>query len=140
MMAKDKGIELKFASDDVIPLVHINRESIERAIINLINNAIKYTPNGGQVEVSVRAVPETKELESRSQGQRYRHSGRVHRIHFRPLFPGREKGAYNQRHRARPDDRQEHRGKASVDVLAVESELGHGLHLYHVFAGAGHHV
>lgn len=62
MMAKDKGIELLFASDDVIPLVHINRESIERAIINLINNAIKYTPNGGQVEVSIRAVPETKEL------------------------------------------------------------------------------
>jgi two-component system, OmpR family, sensor histidine kinase NblS len=62
MMAKNKGIGLLFACDDVIPLVHINRESIERAIINLINNAIKYTPNGGQVEVSLRSVPETKEL------------------------------------------------------------------------------
>ncbi|MBX9690564.1 MAG: cell wall metabolism sensor histidine kinase WalK [Candidatus Obscuribacterales bacterium] len=62
MMAKDKGIELVFASDDPIPLVLMNRESIERAIINLINNAIKYTPNGGQVEVSVRNITETKEL------------------------------------------------------------------------------
>ena len=62
MMAKDKGIELVFAADNVVPLVHINRESIERAIINLINNAIKYTPNGGQVEVSIRSFPETKEL------------------------------------------------------------------------------
>lgn len=53
MMAKDKGIELKFSCDDPVPLVNMNRESIERAIINLINNAIKYTPNGGQVEVSV---------------------------------------------------------------------------------------
>lgn len=62
MMAKDKGIELVFACDDPIPLVQMNRESIERALINLINNAIKYTPNGGQVEVSVRAMAENKEL------------------------------------------------------------------------------
>lgn len=62
MMAKDKGIELLFACDDPIPLVLMNRESIERAIINLINNAIKYTPNGGQVEVSVRTIAESKEV------------------------------------------------------------------------------
>ncbi len=62
MMAKDKGIELVFAADDPIPLVLMNRESIERAIINLISNAIKYTPNGGLVEVSVRHIVENKEI------------------------------------------------------------------------------
>lgn len=61
-LAKDKGIELVFACDDPIPLVQMNRESIERALINLINNAIKYTPKGGQVEVSVRLLSESKEL------------------------------------------------------------------------------
>ena len=62
MMAKDKGIELVFAADDPIPLVMMNRESVERAIINLISNAIKYTPNGGQVEVSTRYLNESKEV------------------------------------------------------------------------------
>ena len=62
MMAKDKGIELVFACDDPIPLVQMNRESIERSLINLINNAIKYTPKGGQIEVSVRHLTDTKEL------------------------------------------------------------------------------
>lgn len=62
MMAKDKGIELSFVADEPIPLVLMNRESVERAIINLISNAIKYTPNGGQVEVSVRHLTESKEI------------------------------------------------------------------------------
>lgn len=62
MMAKDKGIELSCHCDDPIPLVQMNRESIERALINLINNAIKYTPKGGQVEVSVKHLPDSKEL------------------------------------------------------------------------------
>lgn len=60
MMAKDKGINLKVSSDDPVPLVLMNRESIERAVINLINNAIKYTPNGGQVEVIVRKTDENE--------------------------------------------------------------------------------
>ncbi len=62
MMAKEKGIELVFVCDDPIPMVLMNRESVERACINLINNAIKYTPKGGQVEVSCRHLPDTKEV------------------------------------------------------------------------------
>lgn len=63
MVAKDKGIELVFAADDNLPMVLMNRESIERSMINLINNAIKYTPKGGQVAVSVRHLTDSKELQ-----------------------------------------------------------------------------
>lgn len=62
MMAKDKGIDLVFSADDPIPLVHMNRESIERAIINLLTNAIKYTPKGGKIILSINNCPDTKQV------------------------------------------------------------------------------
>ncbi len=62
MMAKDRGIDLKFESDENVPLVDINQESIERVVINLLTNAIKYTPNGGSVTVRVQHLTESKEV------------------------------------------------------------------------------
>jgi two-component system sensor histidine kinase NblS len=53
LMAKERGIELNFNAQDPLPMVVMNRESIERAVINLVTNAIKYTPNGGKIEVNV---------------------------------------------------------------------------------------
>jgi signal transduction histidine kinase len=41
-----------FAADDV-PIINADGNMLERAIINLVDNAIKYTPNGGKIEVSV---------------------------------------------------------------------------------------
>ncbi len=62
MMAKDRSIELFFASDDNVPLVNINQESIERVVINLLTNAIKYTPNGGKVTVRVEHLIASREV------------------------------------------------------------------------------
>lgn len=62
MMAKDRSIDLAFVSDENVPLVNINQESIERVVINLLTNAIKYTPNGGSVTVRVNHLKETREV------------------------------------------------------------------------------
>lgn len=62
LMAKERGIELTFEAQDPLPLVNMNRESIERAVINLVTNGIKYTPNGGKIDVKVALVPEDNEV------------------------------------------------------------------------------
>lgn len=41
------------ASDD-IPIINADSNMLERGITNLVDNAIKYTPNGGKIEVKVR--------------------------------------------------------------------------------------
>ncbi len=60
MMAKERDIDLKYPhSSDAgeVPIVCINQESMERVIINLLTNAIKYTPSGGRIDVTVSIEP-----------------------------------------------------------------------------------
>lgn len=63
LMAKERGVDISLISDDPIPLVQMNRESIERAVINLVSNALKYTPTGGKIELNIRNNKETNEVE-----------------------------------------------------------------------------
>lgn len=60
MMAKERDIDLRYphSSDPgEVPIVCINQESMERVIINLLTNAIKYTPSGGSIDVTVSVEP-----------------------------------------------------------------------------------
>ncbi len=52
--AQDKNISLQVAIEDSLPLVNGNRSSIEAMFINLISNAIKYTPSDGQVAIELK--------------------------------------------------------------------------------------
>lgn len=62
MMAKDRSIELAFETDEKVPLVNIEQESIERVVINLLTNAVKYTPNGGKITVKVQHIETSNEV------------------------------------------------------------------------------
>ncbi len=53
--AERKMITLKFTSSEDEIVVYIDRDKIEKISTNLLSNAFKFTPEGGTIEVTVRA-------------------------------------------------------------------------------------
>jgi signal transduction histidine kinase len=51
--AEAKKIDLQFLTPSVNPIIHADRNSMEGIFTNLISNAIKYTPEGGKVWVTL---------------------------------------------------------------------------------------
>jgi len=51
--AQDKGITLQITVEDHLPFIHGNKSSMEAMCINLIMNAIKYTPSEGEVSIEL---------------------------------------------------------------------------------------
>jgi two-component system sensor histidine kinase NblS len=62
LMAKDREIELSSDIEDDLPLANINQESIERVVINLLTNSIKYTPVGGKIALKAFFDQESNEI------------------------------------------------------------------------------
>jgi signal transduction histidine kinase len=56
--ADEKQLDLTLAIPHHLPLVYGNLELIERMARNLIDNAIRYTPPGGRIDVSVAQLHE----------------------------------------------------------------------------------
>ncbi len=50
--ARAKGLELRVEMAPELPAVDGHAEQLERAVLNLIDNAIKFTPDGGRVLIS----------------------------------------------------------------------------------------
>jgi signal transduction histidine kinase len=51
-IAEDKGISLKVQSQHELS-VHGDRDLLIEAVANLVDNAVKFTPSGGQVEIGL---------------------------------------------------------------------------------------
>jgi NtrC-family two-component system sensor histidine kinase KinB len=54
--ADDKCVPLHFTMAEDMPLLYIDADIIERVVINLLDNAIKYSPDGSPVVVSAAAA------------------------------------------------------------------------------------
>ena len=65
--AEAKGITLTLATGPV-PLIAGDRARIAQLLDNLVSNAIKFTPEGGRVDVRVRALKKQAVLEVRDSG------------------------------------------------------------------------
>ena len=53
--ASAKNIRLDTFSRDDLPFVRADRIQIERVMTNLLNNAIRHTPNGGEIRLEAEA-------------------------------------------------------------------------------------
>ena len=52
--AKDQGVSLKYQEPSAsLPKVKIDEEKVDLVVHNLVDNAIRYTPKGGKVEVKI---------------------------------------------------------------------------------------
>lgn len=60
--AKSKGIDLIFDTDEETVMVGLDPESIERIILNILSNAIKFTLEGGEILVGIYKKGETVEI------------------------------------------------------------------------------
>lgn len=51
--AQDKRIEFTFSQIEALPMVKVDEKQLSRVFNNLIGNAIKFTPSGGEITVRV---------------------------------------------------------------------------------------
>ncbi|KFE65261.1 PAS domain-containing sensor histidine kinase [Hyalangium minutum] len=56
--ARRRGITVCYASDGAVPSVWADRRRLRQVLINLLSNAKKFTPQGGQVGLLVQAGPD----------------------------------------------------------------------------------
>jgi two-component system sensor histidine kinase GlrK len=119
-----KQIRLESAVDPSLPQVRLDPERILQVLRNLLGNAVKFTPRGGQVKIAAKAVNGKLEVSVKDSGPGIAADSLV------PIF---EK--FNQGSRLGPHTRQgtglglaiaksiitAHGGK-----IWAESELGHG--------------
>ena len=62
LRARDRGVDLQAELPRDLPFVSADIELIERAIDNLLDNALRHTPSGGQVTVGLRDADGGAEL------------------------------------------------------------------------------
>ncbi len=57
-IARKKGLRVACEPQPDLPFIHCDQEKIRQSLINLVSNAVKFTPAGGQVQVGAGATPD----------------------------------------------------------------------------------
>jgi PAS domain S-box-containing protein len=62
------GVSVEGRVPDDLPLVEADREKVRQVVVNLVENAIKYSPDGGRVEIGVEPQEENVLFHVRDEG------------------------------------------------------------------------
>ena len=60
LTAQDSGHELRVDTPDDLPAIVGDRERIEQVVVNILSNAVKYTPAGGHIRLAACTVPNNR--------------------------------------------------------------------------------
>ncbi len=105
-MALSAGRHTRSASKATTPQIAGSETELPSAIANLVNNAVRYTPEGGRIDVAWRCAA-TAAGEFVGRRHRHRHRPRTPAAADRALLPRRRQPlARHRRHRPGPVDRQ----------------------------------
>ncbi|MFC1674119.1 ATP-binding protein, partial [Pseudomonadota bacterium] len=67
--AEAAGNAVSFTGDGALPAINVDKRRIKQVLINLLHNAIKFTPQGGDISVSVNCEPDDDlQIEVRDSG------------------------------------------------------------------------
>ncbi|MCW8809678.1 MAG: ATP-binding protein, partial [Ignavibacteriaceae bacterium] len=55
--AERKNIALRFISQENEIIAYIDKDKVEKIIVNILSNAFKFTPEGGLIEVAIKSKP-----------------------------------------------------------------------------------
>lgn len=61
-MAEERQLSLSLNQPSGLPRISVDRPRLKQVLLNLLDNAIKYTPSGGEIVVEVRADEGKKQL------------------------------------------------------------------------------
>ncbi|MFV1951487.1 MAG: ATP-binding protein, partial [Nitrospinota bacterium] len=53
-MAEKKNIEISYEEDGILPKIFIDTDKIEKVLLNLISNSLKFTGEGGKIRINAR--------------------------------------------------------------------------------------
>jgi signal transduction histidine kinase len=84
--ANEKGIALTLDGSGASPTVNADPHMLTRALENLLDNALRHTPQGGTIRVAWREAPETTEVSVTDSGPGFADQDLPHL--FEPLYRG----------------------------------------------------
>ena len=64
--AKDKGVHVSLSSDENLPNVMFDEEKVERMLINLLDNALKFTDKDGKISILLKKTEPVEPFNSRA--------------------------------------------------------------------------
>ncbi len=67
--ARDKGVDVRGAIPDGLPWVHGSPKRLQRMLVNLLDNGVKFTPDGGQVTLALVEEPDGVRIEVTDTGE-----------------------------------------------------------------------